>query len=298
MSADFVQAAFSGFALGCRYGLIALAFVVVFKATRVINFAQPALALVGAYLTFTLANQADWPFWPALVAATVGGAAVGVALERAVFRHLIGRPPAIIAVASLGVLFVLDNLVTAIWGPERQTLGDPWGISTLSVGSVALPVRDLWTIALAGVAFACVFAYFQFTRLGLAMRASSSDQEAATANGIERTTVYQIAFGMAGALGVIAGVSLAAGSSGLSPSTGLFALAAFPAMILGGLNSPGGAIVGGVLIGLVQQLTSFYSEHLQWAGPSVDQVTPYLAMVLVLLTRPYGLFGTPEGRKV
>jgi branched-chain amino acid transport system permease protein len=295
---DLLQTGFSGVAVGCKYALIALGFSVIFKATGVINFAQASLVLLGSYLTFNFTETWGLDFYLALLLAMAAGALIGVVIEALVLRHMVGEQPATVIMATIGILFVLDNVVTAVWGPENRNLGDPWGIRTRDVVGVTVADRDLWTIAFTAVVLAGFFAFFRFSTMGLAMRAAALDQEAAMAQGIPARRVYRVAWAIAGLVAALAGATLAAGASQLSPSTGSLALIAFPAIILGGLDSPLGAAVGGVIIGLVQQFTALLApEYFAWVGESFERVSPYLVMIVILLIRPYGLFGTREVRR-
>jgi branched-chain amino acid transport system permease protein len=296
---DLLQTTFSGLALGCKYALIALGFSVVFKATGVINFAQASLVLLGAYLTFNFAQTWDLNFYLSLVMAMAVGALVGVVTEASVLRWLVGEPPAALIMVTIGLLFVLNNVVTAIWGPDNRNLGDPWGIRTRDVVGVTVADRDVWTIGFTAVVVTAFFVFFRYSTLGLAMRAAAFDPEAAMAQGIPARRVHRVAWAIAGMVAALAGATLAAGAGQLSPATGALALVAFPAIILGGLDSPLGAVVGGIIIGLVQQFTALLApEYFDWVGDSFERVSPYLVMIVILLIRPYGLFGTREVRRV
>lgn len=296
---DLLQTGFSGVAVGCKYALIALGFSVIFKATGVINFAQASLVLLGAYLTYQFTTTWDLNFYLSLVLAMAAGALIGVVIEALVLRHMVGEEPATVIMATIGILFVLDNVVTAIWGPNNRNLGDPWGIRTHEVLGVTVADRDMWTIVFAGLVLAGFFTFFRYSTLGLAMRAAAIDPEAAMAQGIPARRVYRVAWAIAGLVAALAGATLSAGASQLSPGTGALALIAFPAIILGGLDSPLGAAVGGVIIGLVQQFTALLApEYFDWVGESFERVSPYLVMIVILLIRPYGLFGTREVRRV
>ena len=296
---DLLQTGFSGIAVGCKYALIALGFSIVFKATGVINFAQASLVLLGGYLTYHFSQTWELNFYVGLVLAMATGALVGLAVEALVLRRLVGEQPATVIMATIGVLFVLDNATTAVWGPTNRSLGDPWGVTTREFLGVTVADRDLWTIAFTAAAVAAFFLFFRYSPLGLAMRAAAFDPEAAMAQGIPARRVSRAAWAIAGLVAALAGTTLAAGASQLSPATGALALIAFPAIILGGLDSPLGAVVGGVIIGLVQQFTALLApEYFDWVGESFERVSPYLVMIVILLIRPYGLFGTREVRRV
>lgn len=296
---DFLQLTFAGLALGARYALVALGFVVIHKATGVINFAQGAFVALGAYLAYNFHQTWGLPFALALLLAVLAGALVGAGTERVVLHRMIGRPVFAVIMITVGILFVLNEVVTWIWGQESLNLGDPWGQDKVTVGDVVLPVRDLWTLALAGGVLAAFFAFFRWSSLGLAMRATAIDQEAAMARGVNVKLVFALSWAIAAGVAALAGVTLAAGPAALSPGIWLVALAAFPAMILGGLDSPGGAVLGGMIIGVTQTLTAGYQpDDVPWLGESFYVVMPYVLMIVVLMVRPYGLFGTKEVQRL
>ncbi len=296
---QFLQTGFSGIALGAQYALVALGFVIVFKATGVINFAHASFVLLGGYFTFNFSQTWDVPFYLALAMAMAAGALLGVVVELLILRRMVGEAPFTIVMVTIGLLFILDSATTSVWGEDARNLGDPWGLDTVRVGDVALSVRDLWVIGLTAGVLAAFFLFFRYSPLGLAMRATALDQEAAMAQGIKAASVYRASWAIAGAVAALAGATLAAGNAALQPSLGFIALVAFPAMILGGLDSPLGAVVGGLVIGMVQQLTALYQpEWAPWLGNGFNAVMPYIVMILILLARPYGLFGTKEVRRV
>jgi branched-chain amino acid transport system permease protein len=297
---EFFQILFGGIALGARYALVALGFVIIYKATGVINFAQGGLLALGAYFTYELVNDGGVPFWLAVLGGCVGTALVGAATERVVLRRMVGQPVFAVIMITIGLLFIIDQVITAAWGFDALNLADPWGVDTVDVGEVALAVKDLWTIGIAIAVLGAFFAFFRFTDWGVAMRATAFDQEAALAQGISARNVFALSWAISGVLAALAGVTLAAGGgAGLSPGIGTIALLAFPAMIVGGLDSPAGAVLGGLIIGVTQALVSGYQDDVApWLGDGFAGVAPFVVMILILLVRPYGLFGTPEVRRV
>jgi branched-chain amino acid transport system permease protein len=296
---EFLQIAFGGLALGARYALVALGFVIIYKATGVINFAQGALLALGAYLTYALINDASLPFALAVLIGCVATALIGASTERLVLRRMVGQPVFAVIMITIGLLFIVDQVITAIWGFDALNLNDPWGVGTVRIGEVALSVRDLWTLAIAAAVLLAFFAFFRFTDWGVAMRATAADQEAALAQGISARTVFALSWAISGALAALAGVTLAAGAAALTPGIGTIALLAFPAMIVGGLDSPLGAVLGGLIIGLTQALVAGYQDDVApWLGDGFSAVAPFVVMVLILLVRPYGLLGTREVRRV
>lgn len=288
-----LELVFSGTIRGALYALVALGFVVIYKSTGVINFAQGGLLLIGMYATYNAHVTWGLPFWLSVVLAALLTALAGVLVERVVLRRMVGQPVFAVVMVTLGLLIVVQQVVPTIWGYDRLDLGDPWGVRTVSLLGINVEVKDLWTLLLAAVVLGAFFAFFRFSRYGVAMRATAFDQEAAIAQGISARRVFALSWAIAGVVATLAGVMLAAGSGGVEPSKDIIALAAFPAIILGGLDSPLGAVIGGFVIGLSQSLTSGYQpEHAAFLGDNFDNVMPYVVMVLILLVRPYGLFGT------
>ena len=208
-----------GLALGCKYALVALGFVIVFKATGVINFAQASFVLVGGYLTYNASQDlgaqllpvaSSWP-WPA-------GRSSACFSRPLVLRRMIGEAPFTLVMVTIGVLFIIDNVVTAVWGPDPKNLGDPWGLNNRTVGDIAIADRDLWTVGFTAIVLAAFFLFFRYSSLGLAMRATALDQEAAMAQGISARLVYRVSWGIAGLVAALAGAVLSAGSTALSPA--------------------------------------------------------------------------------
>lgn len=291
---EFLKLTFEGVALGSRYALVALGFVVVYRASGVINFAQGGFAMLGAYFAYNAHHTWGIPFYPSILVAMAGGALVGLVVEALILRRMVGKPPFVLIMVTIGLLIVIDQVVPSIWGVDNLDLGDPWGIQTVHLGGVSLLQRDLWTIGLAAAALLAFFAFFRFSRVGLAMRATALDQEAALAQGMSPRRVLATSWAIAGIVAALAGITLGAGQAQVRTSLDLIAFAAFPAIILGGLDSPGGAVVGGLVIGVTQVLAAGY----QWGGQGFDEVLPYLVMIVILLVRPTGLWGTRQVRRV
>jgi branched-chain amino acid transport system permease protein len=289
----------SGVAQGALYALVALGFVVIYKATDVINFAQGSLVLLGAYFCYTFTGQWGWPFYPSILAAMVAAAAVGLVIERLILRRMIGQPIYAVIMITIGLSIAFDQIVIWKWTGLQRNFPDPWGIDTYKIGSVVIPVVNVVQIAVAAVLLAGFFVLFRYSRVGVAMRATASDQEAALAQGISVKRVFGLSWAIAAAIGALAGVLLVSGGRGLGPELSFVALAAFPAIILGGLDSAGGAVIGGVVMGVVQSLTAGYNDKLpDFLGPNFNRVTPYVVLVAILMIRPYGLFGTREVTRV
>jgi branched-chain amino acid transport system permease protein len=292
----FLQLLFQGVALGCIYALVALGFTVVYRASKVINFAQGSLLLVGAYLISVLATGLNLPFALAVIAAIALLAAGGAAFQMLVLRRLLGQPVFVLVMITIGLSIVIDSSIPAIFGGNARILGDPWGASAVNVGGVTFNWVRIWTVLCTGLILVAFFAFDRFSRYGLAMRATAADEEAALAVGIPVRRVYALTWAIAGGVAAVGGMFLAGFPSSVNPSLGDVALRAFPAVILGGLDSPPGAVVGGITIGIVEVMASGYSPG--WMGSNFAAVAPYVVMILVLLSRPYGLFGTRPVERV
>lgn len=287
---DFLQLTVSGVSLGCQYALVALGFMVILKSSGVLSIFQGGLVLVGAYLTYNIANTWGLPFGVAVVIAVVACAGINVLAENQVLRRLKDRSPLILIFLTFGLLLAVQPLVESVWGSDTLNLGDPWALDRVSVGGLSITTRDLWTIGLSLVVLGGVFLLFNRTKIGLAMRAAASDPEAATAQGISPQLAQGVSWAVAGALAALAGVLLATTvGGGVRPGLADVAFAALPAIYLGGIGSPVGAVVGGLLIGLAQQWAAGYAPDS--LGQGFSSAFPYMVMILVLLVRPEGLFG-------
>jgi branched-chain amino acid transport system permease protein len=285
----FLQLLFAGFALGCVYALIALGFTVIYRATQVINFAQGAMLLLGAYVTSWLAVDHGLPFWLSVVLAMAVLSAGGGLFQMGVLRRVRGQSIFTRVMITIGLTVVMTAGVTAIWGPNTRNLGDPWGASSVSVHGVIINWVRIWAIMVTAVILAGYFVFDRFTRYGLALRATAADQEAALAVGVPVRRIHAITWVIAGSVATLSGVFLAGYPQSPNPGLGESALLVFPAVILGGLESPVGAVVGGIVIAIVEELVAGYAPG--WTGENFYTVAPYIVMILVLLVRPYGLFG-------
>ncbi|MEU3936971.1 branched-chain amino acid ABC transporter permease [Streptomyces sp. NPDC029044] len=283
---------FNGLALGAVYALVALGFVIIFKASGVMNFAHGSLLLLGGYLTAVLHD--DLGFAGALAVSVLVTAAVAGAMDR--FLLQAGGPDPHTAhvqtIVTIGVdILILTDLSRRIGG-DLLSLGDPWGDSVSGLGPVTVADSRIAAIVVSAVVIAGVFALFRYTTWGLSLRASAEDVEAASLMGVRLVRVRMLAWCLAGALAALAAVFLAAfPAPGLERTTGQIALKAFPAAILGGMASPPGALAGSLLIGMTEALVAGYQSELHVLGEGFGDVAPYAVMVLVLLVRPTGLFG-------
>jgi len=289
---ELVQCLVRGLGDGSVYALLAFGFVIIYKSMGVISFAQPSLMLAGAVLVTYLVTAMNFYLAVLLAAAAVALLAVGV--ERTVLRPMIGKPVFVISIITLGVDIVIRVVVNAYIGLDVRPVGAPWGLSTSRFLGIEVQQRHLVMFVTTMVLVGILFAFFRYSRMGLAMRAVAFDQEAALAQGVSVGLVFMLSWAIAGALATIAGVFVSTGA-GVDQQLWIIALKALPVIILGGLDSLGGAVIAGLAIGVVESLVATYGADIApWLGGEFALVTPYLVMMVVLLVRPYGLFGTRE----
>lgn len=294
---EFLTYLVNGLSLGGIYALIALGFVIVFKASEVVNFAHGTFVVLGAYVIAR--TQQDAPFLVAVLAGTAVAAAGFLFVERVFVRRLarVQHGANALAILTIGVDIVVITELTRRFGPDILPLGDPWGSKLVDLGPVTIPQARLAALLIVAVILAAFYAAFRFSSWGIAMRAGAEDGEAAALMGINRGRVTATAWAIAGVLAAIAAVFLCAfPTPGADAALRFTALRAFPAAILGGLDSTFGAVVGGLLIGVTESMVSGYS--ITFNDASLVDVVPYVVMLAVLLFRPSGLFGTKELSRV
>ncbi|MBV8300739.1 MAG: branched-chain amino acid ABC transporter permease [Candidatus Dormibacteraeota bacterium] len=295
----FLELLFAGIALGAVYALVALGFTVVFRASRVINFAQGELLALGAFVVSWLVIDIHVPFWLAFVVGAAGTGLAAFIFQQGVLRFALGRPDFTIVMLTLGLATVLQAVLPTLFGSTGRANGDPWGGTSVRAGDVALAWVQVWTIVAALLVLAAFWVFNNHSKYGLAMRSAASDPEAALAVGVPLRRVYATAWVLAGVVACIGGVFLGGYPNTVDPNIGNTALLAFPAIILGGIDSTTGAVVGGFLIGIVEELTAGYQpQYASWLGSNFYLVAPYVLMIIVLLIRPYGLFGSRPAERL
>ncbi len=293
----FLTLMINGLSLGAIYALIALGFAIIFKASEVVSFMHGSLLLFGA---FTIARADErMPFLPAVVVGVAATAVVGLIVERVLINGLRGAAVISLAILTIGVDVIMFTELTRRIGSDILNISHPWGPGVASVGGIGISTNRLIAMIVAAVLIALFFAAFKFSDWGVAMRASAEDGETAALMGIKLGRVSALAWVVAASLVAIAGLFLVgAPTPGVQPGIQAVALRAFPAAILGGLDSTGGALVGGLVIGVAESLAAGYQEQLLFLGRGFGEVVPYVVMILVLLVRPSGLFGTKELTRV
>ena len=284
-----------GTGLGGLYALLGVSFVIIYRATGVINFATPALMILGAFFTGAFGSSLGLPFFVSVVLAMIVMAAIGMVTERVALRPMVGRPAFSAATVTVGLFIILLIVAGRLIGSELVNVNDPFGLNTIEVLGSTLFTLDIARLIIAMVAIAIVGIFLARSRTGLAMRATALDQETSLAQGINVGRMFGLSWGISAAMAELAGAMLTAGGSGVETTAALFALKALPVIILGGLDSIKGAVIGGMIIGIVESLTRTYQPlYLPWLGAGFDIIVPYIIMIIVLMVRPYGLFGTKE----
>lgn len=301
---EFLEAILRGIGTGSVYALLAVGFVIIFKATGVISFAQPALMMSGAVVTSYVAPAiggialAGLGFFLSVSAAALITAAIALVIERLAIRPMVGRAAFVVAIITIGIDIAVRVVASGFIGLGARPIPNPWGLERVTLLGLSVQQRHVVSFLTMVVLVAALFWFYRYTRYGLAMRAAAFDQEAALTQGISVGSVFALSWGLAGALAAVAG-SLLAMSAGVDRQIWIVALVALPAIILGGLDSLEGAVIGGLAVGIVESLVGSYQSGIApWLGANFAVVSPYILMLLVLLAKPYGLFGTPEVRRV
>ena len=290
---QFLQLVISGIAQGCIYGLIALGFVLIYKATETVSFAQGELMMLGAFVGLGLMTWLGWPFWLAVLASVVAMALFGVLAERAVIRPILGQPAFSIVMLTFGIGYVARGAITMLpnIGTETHTLPVPYKDQVWHLGALVLNVEQLVVIAVTVALCGALFALFRYSKIGIAMQASSQNQLAAYYMGIPVQRLNGLVWGLAAAVAAVAGLLLAP-ITFVHANMGFIGLKAFPAAVVGGFGSLPGAIVGGLVIGIVESLAGFYAPE------GVKDVAAYVVVLVMLMVKPNGLFGETMRKKV
>ncbi|MEZ5675974.1 amino acid/amide ABC transporter membrane protein 1, HAAT family [Thalassovita litoralis] len=290
---ELIQLVIGGIATGCIYGLVALGFVLIYKATEGVNFAQGDMMMLGAFIALGLVNSeyGALPFVPGVILAAVIMGGVGYGVDRLVVRQIFGQPQFALVILTIAMGFVFRFVAGSIWGFTPLVLETPFAGNTLHIGGIIIGYEDLTTIIVTALLTLSLWAFFQFTKLGLAAQAASQNQMAAYIVGVPVHRVNSIIWALSGAVSTIAGV-LYASKGAIDPNIGLLGMKAFAAAVIGGFGSLPGALLGGILIGVVEPVAARYLPG------GFSQMSPYIIMLVVLVTRPNGLFAQIYAKKV
>ncbi len=292
---DFMQQVVSGLAAGGIYASLALALVIIHRSTGVINFSQGEMATLCTYFAWALTATHGWSYWPAFVATLGLSFVFGVVTHRVVIRPVERGNVLRVVIVTIGLLIAINGFVVWWWSGEPKALASPFGTDTIDIGGVIVSVQDIGTIAVTLGIVVLLWLLFQFTKVGLALRAAAVNPDEARLVGVRVTWMLALGWGLAAVLGAVAGM-LTAPSVGLDPQMMQpILIYAFAAAVLGGIDSPFGAVVGGLALGVLLNLIGVYVD---FVGTELKLPAALLVILVVLLVRPSGLFGKPEVKRV
>ncbi|MEK8032591.1 branched-chain amino acid ABC transporter permease [Ideonella sp. DXS29W] len=290
----FMEVLIGGLLAGVMYSMVAIGFVLIYKASGVFNFAQGAMVLFAA-LTFVSLVERQWPFWAALLCTLVAMVALAMGVGRLVLRPLVNRPPIVLFMATLGLSFVLEGAAQWLWGAQVHELDLHIADKPREVAGVFISTFDLFAAVTAAALVALLSGVFDKTRIGLKLRAVADDPVAAQAVGVNIETIWAVVWSAAGAVALVAGLLWGA-RTGVQFSLSLIVLKALPVLIIGGFSSITGAIVGGLIVGASEKLAEIYIGPL--IGSGIENWFPYVLALAFLFYRPFGLFGQASVQRI
>lgn len=285
-----LQLLVTGFGLGMVYALIAIGFVIILKCSKAFNIAQGQFVMIGGYLGYTFLVTFHLPVWASLLAAIAVAAIMGILIERLTLRPLVGQSVLAIIMMTIALGTVLDGIATLVWGGEYKAYHGVLPTLNLKVGELSVPPETLIGIIVSIIAVAILMILFRYTKAGLAMRATAEDEQVVQSAGIKVTTIYAISWAIACVVGVISGILLG-GVSGVSTALSEAGMRALAVVLLGGIDSIGGAIVAGIILGMLENVAAGYLDPLLPSGGGLANVFPFIVIIIVLTLKPHGLFG-------
>jgi branched-chain amino acid transport system permease protein len=285
----FLQLVVTGFALGMVYALVAIGFVIILRCSEAFNIAQGHFVMIGGYLGFTFLVTFGLPLPASLVGAIVVAIVMGLAIERLTLRPLVGQPVLAVVMMTIALSAVLEGVATLVWGGEYKTYHGVLPTLNLQLGELSIPSETSIAMIVSMIAVVGLMLLFRYTKMGLAMRATADDEQVVRSAGIRVTSVYALSWAIASVVGVVGGILLG-GVSGVMIPLSQIGIKAFAVVLLGGVNSVGGAIVAGIILGVLENVAAGYLDPLL-PGGGLASVFPFIVMIIVLAFRPYGLFG-------
>jgi branched-chain amino acid transport system permease protein len=292
----FLQLVLSGFVIGSIYALVGLGFVIIYKSSSILNFAQGEFLMLGAYVCIAIFSTAKVPFLVAFALTLGFSVLLGMAMERVLLRPMIGEPVISVIMLTLGLASVLKAIVQGIWGTETIPYPEVFPTTPVQIGPLPVSQGYLYSVGSVLVLLALFSIFFKYSRAGIAMRATAFSQQVALSMGISVKRIFALAWSIAAVVSAVGGVLLGGVRGGVDGAFALFGLKVIPVVILGGLDSIAGAIVGGLVMGLLENLAGGYLDPI--LGGGVKEVAPFVALVAILSIRPYGLFGKVKIERV
>lgn len=293
---DFLQLVVTGLVIGSVYALVAMGFALIYKSTSIINFAQGEFVLVGAYICLWFHTDLGIHIVLACLLTMVMSVFMGMLLERLILRPMIGEPIIAVIMITIALATVLKSLITVIWGTQIRVYSPAiFSQEAIHFGSVRVSEVYLWTVGFAFLFLGVFAAFFKFTRVGISMRAVANNQQVAQSMGISVKKVFAISWSIGALVSAMGGI-LVGNINGVNSALAGFGLKVFPAVILGGLESIGGAIIGGLTIGILENIMGSYLDA--YLGGGVKEIAPFIVLIIILMVKPYGLFGIKEIERV
>jgi branched-chain amino acid transport system permease protein len=292
----FLQLVLNGLVIGSIYALVGLGFVVIYKSSSILNFAQGELLMLGAYVCLAVMTSAKVPFLPAFLLTLAFSVVLGIALERLLLRPMIGEPVISVIMLTLGLSSVLKAIVQGIWGTDTRPYPELFPTTPVRIGPLPVSQGYLYSVGSVAVLLLLFSLFFRYTRAGIAMRATAFSQQVALSMGISVKRIFALSWSIAAVVSAVGGVLLGGVRGGVDGAFALFGLKVIPVVILGGLDSVLGAIVGGLVMGVLENLSGGYLDPI--FGGGVKEVAPFIALVAILTFKPYGLFGKVKIERV
>ena len=291
-----LQLLIAGIAVGGVYALMALGFVLIFKASSVVNFGPGELVLFGAYVSWATILHMKFPLWIAFPVTLVVAILLGLVIERGILRPLIGQPIISVIMVTFGFASVIRGFLNMTWGSDTRPFPALFSSEPFRFGPIPISPVHLWSFVAVLVLLAGFSLFFKFSLVGMAMRATADNQQVAQSLGISVKWIFALSWCIATVVSALGGIILGSVRGGVDFSLADYGLKVFPVVILGGLDSVPGAIVGGVLIGVLENLAGGYLDPVMGGG--VKEVAPFVVLVVILMIRPYGLFGKIQIERV
>ena len=285
----FLQLVINGVVVGSVYALVALGFVIIFKSTSVVNFAQGEFLLLGAYISLAVVSQTSMPFWVAVVVTLLFSVALGMLIERLILRPMIGEPVISVIRVTLGLSSILKAIVQGIWGTDTRPFPEIFPSTPVQIGPLPVSQGYIYSLVCVAILLLLFTLFFKYSRVGIAMRATAFSQQVAQSMGISVRRMFALAWAIAAVVSAIGGILLGGVRGGVDAALAAIGLKVIPVVILGGLDSIIGAIVGGLIVGVLENLAGGYLDPI--FGGGVKEVAPFVVLVLILMIKPYGLFG-------
>jgi branched-chain amino acid transport system permease protein len=291
-----LQLVINGLVVGSIYALVGMGFVIIYKSSSILNFAQGEFLLIGAYISLAIVTAYKVPFLAATLLTLLFATVLGLAVERLILRPMIGEPLISVIMVTLGLSSVLKAVVQGLWGTDTRPFPELFPTAPVMLGPVPVSQAYLWSVASVVLLLVLFSFFFKYTRAGIAMRATAFSQQVALSMGISVRHIFALAWAIAAVVSVIGGILLGAVRTGVDQSLAVIGLKVLPVVILGGLDSIPGAIVGGLLIGVLENLAGGYLDNM--FGGGVKEVAPFVILVAILMIKPHGLFGKVHVERV